>query len=101
MEYMNVVRMTVRPGSMEEWTRRQEASRDEARGLKGLLDIRWLRTGDRSVCVVGRWESEEALAAARPWMIQQLDSVRELLEPLSDALGVTDPVSGPVFISLD
>ena len=40
----------------------------------------------------------EALAAARPEMIQTLDSVRDMLEDLGDGLGVTDPVSGEAIV---
>ena len=34
--------------------------------------------------------------AARPLMIEHLNSVRDFFEELSTELGVTDPVSGPV-----
>ena len=46
--------------------------------------------------VVGLWESEAALIAARPQMIEHLNAVRHCLEELSPELWVTDPVSGQV-----
>ena len=42
----------------------------------------------------------DALAKARPSMIATLDSVRETLEDLGGGLGVTDPVSGSVVLTL-
>ena len=63
----------------------------------GMLDAYWAKTGERAYCFVGLWESEESLAAARPQMIDHLNSVREFFEELSPELGVTDPVSGPVM----
>jgi hypothetical protein len=38
----------------------------------------------------------EALAAARPAMIGQLDKMRDLLEDLGGGRGVTEPYSGTV-----
>ncbi len=64
---------------------------------KGMLDAYWAKTGERAYCFVGLWESEESLVAARPQMIDHLNSVREFFEELSPELGVTDPVSGPVM----
>jgi hypothetical protein len=42
----------------------------------------------------------DALAAARPQMIATLDTFRDTLEVLGSDLGVTDPVSGPVVLTL-
>jgi hypothetical protein len=49
---------------------------------------------------MGEWRDIEELAAARPKMIATLDSFRDILEDLGGALGVTDPVSGPVVLTL-
>lgn len=51
-----------------------------------------IKTGDRSYCSIGEWESYEQLAASRPRMIANLDKFRHTLEDMSD--GVTDAVSG-------
>ena len=60
------------------------------------MKVFWAKTGDRSYCFVGLWESEEKLVAARPLMIEHLNKVRDYFEELSPELGVTDPVSGSV-----
>ena len=62
-----------------------------------MLDAYWAKTGERSYCFVGLWESEEKLVEARPQMIQHLNEVRDFLQELSPELGVTDPVSGAVM----
>ena len=63
---------------------------------EGMLDAYWAKTGERSYCFVGLWESEEKLVAARPLMIEHLNKVRDFFEEISPELGVTDPVSGSV-----
>jgi hypothetical protein len=55
-----------------------------------------VKTGDRDFCFIGKWDSMQALAAARPAM---LDSSREWLEDLGGGLGVTDPVSGEAVLT--
>ena len=42
----------------------------------------------------------DSLANARPNMIATLDSFRDTLEDFGGGLGVTDPVSGPVVLTL-
>ena len=66
--------------------------------LPGQKMSRLFKTGDRTYCFIGIWESEEAIAAQRENMIGNLDKVRHLLEELSPELGVTDPVSGTVVL---
>ena len=60
-----------------------------------------IRTGDRTYCFIGAWDSMEAIVAARPEMVENLDRVRALLEDLGDDIGVTDAVSGDVVMSID
>lgn len=60
---------------------------------EGMLHVYWAKTGERSYCFVGLWESEEKLAAARPLMIDHLNKVRDFLEELSLEIGVNDQVS--------
>ena len=74
------------------------------KALKICLVKRWavfLKTGDRTYCYIGIWESEEAIAAQRDAMIANLDKMRHVLEELSPELGVTDPVSGTVVLDYD
>ena len=59
-----------------------------------------IKTGDRSYCVLGEWDSLQALAAARPQMIAMLDTFRDTLEDLGSGLGVTDPVSGEAVLEM-
>ncbi len=42
----------------------------------------------------------DAIVKARPSMIETLDSFRDTLEDLGGGLRVTDPVSGPVVLTL-
>jgi hypothetical protein len=56
-----------------------------------------IKTGERSYCVIGEWESLDALIASRERMIAVLDTFRDTLEDLGPGLGVTDPVSGEVI----
>ena len=42
----------------------------------------------------------ESLVKARPNMVATLDSFRDTLEDLGGGLGVTDPISGPVGLTL-
>ena len=44
------------------------------------------------------WKDADSITKARDKMIAGLDTVRPLLEEISPALGVTDPVSGPVIM---
>ena len=59
-----------------------------------------IKTGERSYCFIGEWDSMQAMAAARPHMIATLDTFRDTLEDLGGGLGVTDPVSGEVVVEL-
>lgn len=61
-----------------------------------MLDAYWPKSGKRSYCFVGLWDSEDSLVAVRPQMIEHLNKLREFFEDLSPELGVTDLVSGPV-----
>jgi hypothetical protein len=68
--------------------------------MPGALDAALIKTGERTFCFIGKWQSFEAIVAARPPMIGFLDEVRNYLEDLGPGLGVTDPVSGQVVAEL-
>ena len=91
MTAFNSVRMTVKPGRNEDLL---EAHRNADRNWPGLRHVNIVQTGDRDFCIIGEWDSMDALAAARPHMIATLDTFREMLD------GDTDPVSGPVVLEL-
>ncbi len=92
MTAYNVVRMRVKPGRNNDYV---EAHRSVDRNsFEGMRAFTIVQTGERDFCVIGEWDSLEAMAAARPKMIETLDRFRDLLDDLGGNLGVTDPVSG-------
>ena len=100
MEFMNVVRMEIKPGQFDAWREVMANNFKQAAemgGVPGMLAMRHVKIGENKVCVVGRWESKEAFVAARPMLVQNLDKFRHLLVP-SEA-GDTDPVAGEVIFS--
>jgi hypothetical protein len=97
MSAYNVVRFRVKPGRESEFI---EAHRRMALDWAGLRKAALIKTGDRSYCMVGEWDSMDKLAAARPKMIATLDTFRDALEDLGDGLGLTDPVSGEAVVEL-
>ena len=97
MTAFNIVRFRVKPGREEAFI---EAHRRADASFKGFLRGSLVKTGERSYCMVGEWDSFASLAAARPQMIGILDTFRAELEDLGSGLGVTDPVSGSVVLEL-
>ena len=93
MKYSNVVRVKAKAGEFDNVIK----IFSEDRQFDGLIQSFIVQTGDDTCCSVGVWESESHIINARPKMIEWLDSVRDKLELLSDDLGVTDPVSGPII----
>jgi len=91
MAAFNVVRFRVRPGFEQQVI---AAHRDTRPSYKGYVRGNLIDTGNRSFCIVGEWRDMGSLVAARPQMIEFLDTVRHMLEDLGGGLGVTDPVSG-------
>lgn len=93
----NIVRFRVKPGREQAFIDAHRRADFVAAGFRrGSL----VKTGERSFCMVGEWDSFDSLAAARPKMIAVLDSFRAELEDLGGGLGVTDPVSGTVVLDL-
>jgi len=92
MTAMNIVHMRVKPGKDEEFLALNKAMQSEQ--MPGARALRVVKTGERSYCFVGEWESMEAIVAARSQMIGQLDRMRSLLEDLGGVRGVTEPYSG-------
>ncbi|MEO8306250.1 MAG: DUF718 domain-containing protein [Betaproteobacteria bacterium] len=97
MTAFNVVRCRVKAGREAAFIAAQQKSRADFTGSRRLSII---KTGDRSYCIIGEWESMQHLSAARPKMIASLDSFRDTLEDLGGGLGVTDPVSGEVVLEV-
>lgn len=97
MTAFNVVRFRVKPGREEAFI---AAHRRADAAFKGFLRGSLVKTGERSFCLVGEWDSFDSIAAARPQMGALLDTFRADLEDLGPGLGVTDPVSGSVVLEL-
>jgi quinol monooxygenase YgiN len=93
----NAVRFRVKPGHEQEFL---DAHKNVASDWHGLRHVNLIKTGERTYCIIGEWDSMEAIAKVRPQMIATLDKMRGTLEDLGNGLGVTDPVSGPVVLAL-
>lgn len=93
----NVVKFKVKAGH-------EAAFLDAHRGGKanwpGLTRGVIIKTGDLAYCLIGEWESRDAMIAARPAMIATLDTFRAMLDEQSEGKGITDAVSGEVALSL-
>lgn len=95
MTAYNVVRMKVKAGKEQEYLNAHKTFPV----FDGMQEATVIKTGDRTYCVIGKWESFDKLVAARPQMVKTLDTFRGMLEDLGGGLGVTDPVSGEaVFV---
>ncbi len=97
MTAFNIVRFRVKPGREAAF---EEAHRRADPAFKGFLRGSLVKTGERSYCMVGEWDSFDSIVAARPKMIGLLDTMRGDLEDLGNGLGLTDPVSGTVVVDL-
>jgi hypothetical protein len=97
MTAFNVVRFRVKPGREADFIAAHRKMHPELAGSKRFVLI---KTGDRTFCAVGEWDSYQSIVAARPKMIGMLDTFRDMLEDLGGGLGVTDPVSGEVVVEM-
>lgn len=97
MTAFNVVRFKVKSGREEQFL---QVHREMNPAWPGMRHANIIKTGDRTYCIIAEWDSMDAIAAARSEMVKTLDKVRGMLEDLGGDLGVTDPVSGPVALSL-
>lgn len=97
MTAFNSVRFRVKPGRENDFI---EAHRKTGLNAPGMRQASIIKTGDRTFCIIGEWDSMTSLINARPKMIATLDVFREMLEDLGGGLGVTDPVSGEVVLQL-
>jgi len=98
MPAFNCVRFRVKPGRDDDFL--EAHRRSDRSDWPAMRHANIIKTGDRTYCIIGEWDSMEDLAAARPQMIATLDTFRDDLEDLGGGLGLTDPVSGPVVLSL-
>jgi quinol monooxygenase YgiN len=91
------VRFKVKPGREQEFL---DAHKKVQANWPGLKRANIIKTGERTFCIIAEWNDMDALAAARSNMVATLDSFRDTLDDLGGNLGVTDPVSGPVVLTL-
>lgn len=96
MTAFNVVRFKVKPGQEQKFI----DAHKNAPPIEGMREAAVINTGERSYCIIAKWDDMASLAAARPKMIGILDSFRHTLEDLGGGLGVTDPVSGTVVVEI-
>ncbi len=95
MTAYNIVRMRVKPEFVDTFLTQY---RERPLDMPGMKSLTIVRTGERDFCFIGAWTGMDALAAARPAMIANLDEHRGKLEDLGGGLGVTDPVSGEAVV---
>jgi hypothetical protein len=96
MTAYNAVRFRVKPGQEKAFL---DAHRN-APHIAGMNEASLIKTGDRSYCIIGKWDNMATMAAARPSLSALLDTFRHTLEDLGGGLGVTDPVSGEVVVAM-
>ena len=97
MTAFNVVRFRVKPGREPDFLAAHRKAHPEFTGFKRFVLI---KTGDRTYCAIGEWDSFQSIVAARPRMIAMLDTFRDTLEDQGAGIGVTDPVSGEVVVEM-
>lgn len=96
MSAYNVVRFKVKLGQEQAFIDIHKT----ATAFDGMRDGALIKTGERSYCIIVKWDNFDSIVASRPKMIAMLDSMRHMLEDLGGGLGLTDPVSGPVVVNL-
>jgi hypothetical protein len=99
MTAYNVVHMRVKAGREDDFLEMNRSPGHEVKA--GLRKAALLKTGDRSYCFVGEWESIDAIVAARVDMIDDLNRMRDMLEDLGNGMGVTHAVSGTAIAEND
>jgi hypothetical protein len=95
MTAYNVVRFRVKPGQEKAFLAEHQGMK---RDFPGMRRFSVVKTGDRTYCIIGEWDSMKSIVSARPAMISNLDRMRGMLEDLGGGLGLTDPVSGDVVL---
>lgn len=97
MTAYNIVRFRVKPGCEQRFIDAHKSANPAFKGFRGGALV---KTGERTFCLVGEWTSFQKIADARPLMIGLLDGMRDYLEEQGGGIGLTDPVSGEVVVTL-
>ena len=97
MQVYNVVKFKVKPGQQAAFLDAHRNGKAKWPGLdRGFI----IQTGEQTFCLIGTWSSQDALVAARPAMIETLNTFRAVLEDQGEGRGITDAVSGSVILDL-
>ena len=70
MTAFNAVRFKVKPGREQDFL---DAHRRVKADWAGMKSAKIIKTGDSTFCIIGEWESMDAMAAARPQMIATIE----------------------------
>ena len=97
MSAFTIVRFQARPDQVEAFER---AFCSVERSMPGLKRFVLVKTGDRSYCSIGEFETFDHIVDARTTMRANLDQFRDFLDPFDETLGVTDPVSGEAVLDV-
>ena len=97
MSAFTIVRFQARPDQVEAFER---IYCNIDRAMPGLKRFVLVKTGDRSYCSIGEFETFDHIVGARTTMRANLDQFRDLLDPFDETLGVTDPVSGEAVMDV-
>ncbi len=94
MSHMNIVKFHVNPEFREDFLKTFE----EANLNDGQISAKLVQIDDNKFCSMGLWDSKDSMDKAMPDMIGFLDTIRHMLDEISEELGVTDPASGPLIM---
>jgi hypothetical protein len=95
MSAFNVVRFNTKAGRDREFLDAHGPGKTQWPGLtRGVI----VKIGESAYCLIAEWPDAQTLAAARPRMIDTLDTFRSVL--VAGSTGVTDAVSGSVILTL-
>ncbi|MEZ5844255.1 MAG: DUF718 domain-containing protein [Hyphomicrobiaceae bacterium] len=97
MTAFNIVKFKVKSGQEQAFL---EAHAGDKARWPGLVRGTIIKTGEGTYCLIGEWQDLDALIAARPAMIDTLNSFRALLDDQGEGKGITDAVSGEVALTI-
>lgn len=97
MVAFNVVKFKVKAGHEDAFLAAHDGGKAKWPGLvRGTI----IKTGELSYCLIGEWASPEAIVAARPSMIETLNTFRSLLDDQGEGKGITDAISGELVLTI-
>jgi hypothetical protein len=95
MTAYNIVRFKVLPGNDRVFLTAHGPGKVSWPGLRqGMI----IKIGEGDYCLLGEWPDAQTLQAARPCMLETLDTFRSVLAP--SASGVTEAFSGEAVLAI-